>query len=432
MGTSAESMPHSVAQGVLGLEMSEKTKKLYAAVAEFMEEEVFPAEEECWEELNANTAAGKRWTPLQAIQKCKDKAKAKGLWNFFLPPASGGGGLTNFEYAPICELTGRSHIAPEVFNCNAPDSGNMEILSRFATPEQKARWLEPLLEGEIRSCFGMTEPAVASSDATNIESLITTDGDDYIINGTKWWTSGAGDPRCKLCIFMGKTDPSAKTYNQQSMLLVSMDTPGITILRPLSVYGFDDAPHGHMEVVFENVRVNKTESILLGEGRGFEIAQARLGPGRVHHCMRLIGAAERALELMVERVTTRKAFGKMLVQQSLVRDDIAECRMQIDQARLLTLHCANAMDNHGNKITRDLIAMIKVVAPRMACSVIDKAVQTFGGMGVCQDTPLAGMWIGARSLRLADGPDEVHKQTIAMLELGRQSKRTSAIPQARL
>jgi len=417
---------------VQGLEMSDKTRALYAAVTKFMEDEVLPVEAECWAELAANTAANKRWTPLQTIQRVKDKAKAQGLWNFFLPPASGGSGLTNFEYASLCELTGRSHIAPEIFNCNAPDSGNMEILSRFGTVEQKKRWLEPLLEGEIRSCFGMTEPAVASSDATNIESLITTDGDDYIVNGTKWWTSGAGDPRCKLCIFMGKTDPSAKAYNQQSMLLIPMNTPGVKILRALDVYGFDDAPHGHMEVAFENVRVSKTESILLGEGRGFEIAQARLGPGRVHHCMRLIGAAERAVELMVERVATRKAFGKALVQQSLVRDQIAECRMQIDQARLLTLHCANSMDNHGNKVTRDLIAMIKVVCPRMACDVIDRAVQCFGGMGVCQDTPLAGMWIGARSLRIADGPDEVHKQTIAMLELGRQSKRESAIPKARL
>lgn len=417
-----------------GLDMSSKTKKLYEEIKTFMEEEIMPVENEWLAELARNTAAGKRWTPLETSQKLKLKAKAKGLWNFFLPEASGGPGLTNFEYAPLCELMGRSHIAPEIFNCNAPDTGNMEILSRFATPAQKKRWLEPLLEGEIRSCFGMTEPDVASSDATNIEASIATDAatGEYVINARKWWTSGAGDPRCKLCILMGKTDPEASIYQQQSMVLVPMDAPGVKIVRPLEVYGFDDAPHGHMEVLFENVRVTKEDAILLGEGRGFEIAQARLGPGRVHHAMRLIGAAERALELMTERVTTRKAFGKMLVQQSLVRDDIAECRMEIDQARLLTLHCANAMDIHGNKVTRDLIAMIKVVCPRMASNVIDRAVQTFGGMGVCQDTPLSSMWTAARCLRIADGPDEVHKQTIALLELKRQTQKEGVIPAPRL
>jgi acyl-CoA dehydrogenase len=397
---------------------SPRTQELQAQVRRFMEEHVHPNEQRYWDELEANTAAGKRWTPLPLIEELKPKARAQGLWNLFLPQSEYGAGLTNQEYAPLAEIMGRTPWASEVFNCSAPDTGNMETIVRYGTPAQKKQWLEPLLDGRMRSAFAMTEPEVASSDATNIAARIERDGDDYVINGHKWWTSGAGDPRCKIFIFMGKTDPDASRHSQQSMILVPSDAAGITIVRPLTVFGYDDAPHGHMEVLFENVRVPAT-NMLLGEGRGFEIAQGRLGPGRIHHCMRLVGLAERALELMCKRASARVAFGKPVASQTVTQERIAEARCMIDQARLLTLKAAWMMDVAGNKTAKAEIAMIKVVAPSMACKVIDWAIQVHGGGGVSDDFPLAKFYAGARTLRFADGPDEVHRNSIAKMELGK-------------
>ena len=409
---------------------SPRTQDLQARVSAFMAEHVYPAEARYFAEIEANSRAGKRWTPLQVIEELKPKARAAGLWNLFLPPHAEGStakkdaeftfGLSNQDYAPLAEIMGAVPWSPEVFNCSAPDTGNMEVLARYGTAEHKKRWLEPLLAGEIRSAFAMTEPAVASSDATNIEAEIRRDGDDYVINGRKWWTSGAGDPRCAIYIFMGKTDKTAPRHSQQSMILVPADTPGITIMRPLSVFGYDDAPHGHMEVDFKDVRVPASH-ILLGEGRGFEIAQGRLGPGRIHHCMRLIGLAERSLELMCQRASARVAFGKPVAAQGVTQERIAEARCQIEQARLLTLKAAWMMDVAGNKAAKAEIAMIKVVAPNMACRVIDWAIQVHGGAGMCQDFPLAYFYTAARTLRFADGPDEVHRNAIAKIELGRQA-----------
>ena len=392
---------------------SDKVKALQKRVGDFMEKHVYPNEETAFRQLNE----GERWQPLPIVEELKEKAKAAGLWNLFLPESELGAGLTNLEYAPLAEIMGRSPIASESFNCSAPDTGNMEVLVRYGTAEQKKQWLEPLLQGKIRSAFAMTEPAVASSDATNIESKIVRDGDDYVISGRKWWTSGAGDPRCKIMIFMGKTAPDdPDRYRQQSMILVPMDTPGVKVERMLSVFGYDDAPHGHAEVSFDNVRV-PASNMLLGEGRGFEIAQGRLGPGRIHHCMRTIGLAERALELMCKRLMTRVAFGKEIVRHNVWQQRIADARINIEQCRLLTLKAAYMMDTVGNKVARAEIAMIKVAAPRMALAVIDDAMQAFGGAGVSQVTPLASMWAGVRTLRFADGPDEVHKNQIAKLEL---------------
>lgn len=399
---------------------SKKTQELQARVQAFMDEHVYPNEQRWFDEIQAATAAGKRWTPVPVIEELKPKARAAGLWNLFLPESEYGAGLTNQEYAPLAEIMGAVPWASEVFNCSAPDTGNMEVLVRYGAPEHKQRWLEPLLRGEIRSAFAMTEPAVASSDATNIEARIERDGDDYVINGRKWWTSGAGDPRCQIFIFMGKTDPNAPRHSQQSMILVPRDTPGITILRPLTVFGYDDAPHGHMEVDFKNVRV-PASNILLGEGRGFEIAQGRLGPGRIHHCMRTIGLAERALKLMCQRASSRVAFGKTVAQQGVTQERIAEARIMIEQARLLTLKAAWMMDMAGNKSAKAEIAMIKVVAPNMAQQVIDWAMQVFGGAGMSQDTPLAFFFTHVRTLRFADGPDEVHRNAIAKLELGKHA-----------
>ena len=419
---------------------SSRTQDLQQRVSHFMAEHIYPNEARYHAELDANTAAGKRWTPLQVIEDLKPKARAAGLWNLFLPPraegAAGhgsavdashlGAGLNNQEYAPLAEMMGAVPWSSEVFNCSAPDTGNMEVLVRYGTPEHHQRWLEPLLRGEIRSAFAMTEPAVASSDATNIEARIErvsgTSGDEYVINGRKWWISGAGDPRCQVYIFMGKTDPAAPRHSQQSMVLVPANTPGITVRRPLTVFGYDDAPHGHMEIDFDNVRV-PTSNILLGEGRGFEIAQGRLGPGRIHHCMRLIGLAERALRLLCERAVSRTAFGKTIAQQSVTQERIAEARCQIDQARLLTLKAAWMMDMAGNKSAKAEIAMIKVVAPNMACQVIDWAMQVHGGAGMCGDFPLAYFYTLARTLRFADGPDEVHRNSIAKIELGKLAPR---------
>ena len=397
-------------------EFSEKTKELQKRLQHFMDEFVYPNEHRFDEEVERN-----RWKPTEIIEELKPKARAAGLWNLFLPNDSGGAGLTNLEYAPMCEIMGRCHWAPEVFNCSAPDTGNMEVIARYGTPEQKEKWLKPLLAGEIRSCFAMTEPDVASSDATNIASSILRDGNEYVINGRKWWTSGAGDPRCKIAIFMGKTDPSAATHQQQSMILVPMDTPGVKIERLLHVFGYDHAPHGHAEVTFKNVRVPAT-NMLLGEGRGFEIAQGRLGPGRIHHCMRCIGVAERALEIMCKRVQSRVAFGKPLAEQGTIRADIAASRIEIEQARLLTLKAAHMMDTVGNKAARAEIAMIKIVSPNVALKVLDRAIQAHGGAGVSDDTFLAAAWAGVRTLRLADGPDEVHAESIARLELGKWGK----------
>ncbi|MEO7246367.1 MAG: acyl-CoA dehydrogenase family protein [Rubrivivax sp.] len=397
---------------------SERTQALCERVSAFMAEHVFPNERRYWDEIDAHTREGRRWTPLPLIEELKPKARAAGLWNLFLPDSTLGAGLSNQEYAPQAELMGAVPWASEVFNCSAPDTGNMEVLVRYGTPEHQQRWLQPLLAGEIRSAFAMTEPDVASSDATNIQSRIERDGDSYVINGRKWWTSGAGDPRCKILIFMGKTDPDAPRYSQQSMILVPLDTAGVTVLRPLHVFGYDDAPHGHMEVDFVNVRV-PASNLLLGEGRGFEIAQGRLGPGRIHHCMRLIGLAERALQLMCRRAVSRTAFGKTIAQQTVTQERIAEARCMIEQARLLTLKAAWMMDVAGNKSAKAEIAMIKVVAPTMACQVIDWAIQVHGGGGVSEDFPLASYYAQARTLRFADGPDEVHRNAIAKIELGR-------------
>ena len=402
---------------------SPRSLDLQQQLSAFMDTHVYPAEADYAHELAANTAAGKRWTPLQVIEKLKPKARSAGLWNLFLPDSDAGAGLNNLDYAPLAEIMGSVTWASEVFNCSAPDTGNMEVLARYGSDEHRREWLEPLLRGEIRSGFAMTEPAVASSDATNIEARIARDGDDYVINGRKWWTSGAGDPRCKILIFMGKTDPEAARHAQQSMILVPMDTPGVNVLRPLSVFGYDDAPHGHMEVEFKDVRV-PASNLLLGEGRGFEIAQGRLGPGRIHHCMRLIGLAERSQALMCERALQRVAFGRPIAEQGVTRERIAEARCKIEQARLLTLKAAWVMDVAGNKAAQGEIAMIKVVAPAMACQVIDWAMQVFGGAGMCEDTPLAGFYAGARTLRFADGPDEVHRNALAKLELARHTRRT--------
>ena len=396
----------------MNFDFSPKTQAFRERLLAFMDEHIYPNEDLFREQI----AEGNRWVPPEILEELKPKARAAGLWNLFLPDSEHGAGLTNLEYAPLCEIMGRSPLAPEVFNCSAPDTGNMEVLVRYGTDEQRERWLRPLLAGEIRSCFCMTEPDVASCDATNIRSTIRREGDEYVISGTKWWSSGAGESRCRLAIFMGKTDPSAARYRQQAMILVPLDTPGVRIERLLTVFGYDHAPHGHAQISFENVRV-PASNMLLGEGRGFEIAQGRLGPGRIHHCMRSIGIAERALEAMCRRAKSRVAFGKALAEQGALRKDIADSRIEIEQARLLVLKAAHMMDTVGNKVARQEIAQIKVVAPNVALRVLDRAIQAHGALGVCQDTFLASAWASQRTLRLADGPDEVHRETVAKLEL---------------
>ena len=404
---------------------SPKVVELQQRMHAFFAEHIYPNEHRFHEDVAANTKAGKRWTPVAIIEELKPKARAVGLWNLFAPNAKHGAGLTNLEYAPLAEITGAVHWAPEVFNCSAPDTGNMEVLAQYASTAQQAQWLTPLLNGEIRSAFAMTEPGVASSDATNIETRIARDGDDYVINGRKWWISGAGDPRCKIYIVMGKTAQDGPAHSQQSMILVPADTPGVTVIRPLPVFGYDDAPHGHCEIEFNNVRV-PASNILLGEGRGFEIAQGRLGPGRIHHCMRLLGLSERALALMCKRLSSRVAFGKPIAAQSIWHERIAEARCMIDQARLLTLKAAYVMDTAGNKVARAEIAMIKVVAPNIAQQVIDWAIQAHGAAGMSDDFPLAYAYTWARILRLADGPDEVHRSALAKWELGKYATRDTA------
>ena len=393
-------------------DFSPKVQELRAQLLAFMDEHIYPNEAL----FRQQVAAGDRWEHPPILEQLKPKARARGLWNLFLPSSQYGAGLTNLEYAPLCEIMGRSPMASEVFNCSAPDTGNMEVLVRYGTDEQRERWLKPLLAGEIRSCFSMTEPDVASSDATNIRSRIERDGDQYVINGRKWWSSGAGDKRCKISIFMGKTDPDAPKHKQQAMILVPLDTPGVKIERLLPVFGYDHAPHGHAQITFENVRV-PASNMLLGEGRGFEIAQGRLGPGRIHHCMRSIGIAERALEAMCRRAKSRIAFGKTLAEQGALRKDIADSRMEIEQLRLLVFKAAYMMDTVGNKVARQEIAQIKVIAPNVALRVLDRAIQAHGAMGVCDDSFLAAAWASQRTLRLADGPDEVHREAIAKLEL---------------
>jgi len=393
---------------------SDKVVKLQEELTSFMEEHIYPNERLYEQQLNEQPS---RWSAVPPImEELKEKAKQAGLWNLFLPESEYGAGLTNVEYAPLCEIMGRSIIGPEAFNCGAPDTGNMEVLVRYGTSEQKEKWLKPLLNGDIRSCFSMTEPDVGSSDATNIQCSIVREGDEYVINGRKWWSSGAGDPRCKIAIVMGKSDFTASKYEQQSMILVPLNTPGVKIERMLPVFGYDHAPHGHAEIHYDNVRV-PASNMILGEGKGFAIAQGRLGPGRIHHCMRLIGAAERALEELCKRIQNRSTFNKLLSQQGVIQEWVAESRIEIEQARLLTLKAAYMMDTVGNKKARKEIAMIKVMAPAMALKVIDRAIQAFGAAGVSEDTPLAALWANARTLRLADGPDEVHKAQLARLEL---------------
>ena len=403
-----------------------KVEGLRSELLRFFDEAIYPNEAAFQQEIQRNREAGRTWTPVQVIEQLKPQARERGLWNLFLPKSPRAPqGLSNLEYAPLCEIMGRVLWAAEVFNCSAPDTGNMETIERYGSEEQKDRWLEPLLAGDIRSAFLMTEPAVASSDATNIQCSIRREGNEYVINGRKWFASGAGDPRCALYIVMGKTDPNADLHKQQSMILVPANSPGIEVIRPMMVFGYDDAPHGHMEIELRDVRV-PVDNLLLGEGRGFEIAQGRLGPGRIHHCMRTIGVAERALELLCQRVQSRVAFGKRIGEQSVWHERIAESRCLIEQARLLTLKAAYMMDTVGNKVARAEIAMIKVVAPKMACKIIDWAIQAHGGAGVSQDFVLAGAYAGIRSLRLADGPDEVHNGTIARLELARHTARSEA------
>lgn len=392
---------------------SPRASELASQLTAFMDEHIYPNEAT----YRRQVTEGDRWQPTAIVEELKPLARAADLWNLFLPDSDYGAGLTNLEYAPLCEIMGRvPRFAPEVFNCSAPDTGNMEVLTRYGTLEQRQRWLEPLLAGKIRSCFAMTEPDVASSDATNIRSTITRDGDEYVVHGHKWYISGAGDPRCEIAIFLGQSHPDAPRHQRHSMILVPLTAPGVTITRMMPVFGYDDAPHGHAEILFDDVRVPST-NMLLGEGRGFEIAQGRLGPGRIHHCMRLIGTAERALEAMCRRVRERVVFGRPLVEQGTIRADIAESRMAIEQARLLTLKAAQMMDTVGNKVARAEIAMIKVVVPRMAQAVIDRAIQAHGAAGVSEDFFLAKAWTHARTIRFADGPDEVHREAIAKLEL---------------
>ena len=397
----------------MNFSFTSRTDEFRQRLLAFMNETIYPNETVYADQV---VSAANRWESPPIMETLKDAARAAGLWNLFLPDSEHGAGLTNLEYAPLCEIMGRSPIAPEACNCSAPDTGNMEVLVRYGTDAQRDEWLVPLLEGRIRSAYGMTEPAVASSDATNIGARIERDGSNFVINAHKWWTSGAGDTRCKIFILMGKTDPQAAKHQQQSMILVPADTPGITLVRPLTVFGYDHAPHGHFEITFEDVRVPAT-NLLLGEGRGFEIAQGRLGPGRIHHCMRLIGLAERSLEAMCERAKTRVAFGRPLAEQGVVMEQIASSRMDIEQARLLTLKAAHMMDTVGNKGARAEIAMIKVIAPNMALRVIDRAIQVHGGAGICEDFGLSAAWAHARTMRLADGPDEVHSRAVARLEL---------------
>ena len=402
----------------MNFDHTQKVLELREQLESFMDEFVYPNEGAYHEQVETSED---RWSTPPIMEELKERARSAGLWNLFLPDSEYGAGLTNLEYAPLCEVMGRSLIAPEVFNCNAPDTGNMEVLARYGTPEQQELWLKPLLDGEIRSAFCMTEPEVASSDATNIQARIERDGDEYVVNGRKWWSTGAGNRRCKISILMGKTDPEAKRHEQQSMILIPLDTPGVEIERTLSVFGYDEAPHGHAEILFDDVRVPK-QNILWGEGKGFAIAQGRLGPGRIHHCMRQIGVAERALELMCERVKSREAFGKPLAEQGVIMGWIADSRMEIEQARLLTLKAAHIMDTAGNKEARSEIAQIKVVAPNATLKVLDRAIQAFGGAGVSGDTPLAAFWAESRILRLADGPDEVHRASVAKLELKKERR----------